>query len=69
MKEVDSGEPVLAPPKRPRRETSCSQSHAEVNHAARCFAPMPTTTCAQQLHISTPARLESIRTGEIMHSM
>ena len=33
MKEVDIGEPDLAPHKRPRRETSCSQAHAEVEHA------------------------------------
>ena len=31
-KEVEIGEPDLAPQKRPRRETSCSQAHAEVEH-------------------------------------
>ena len=30
--------------------------------------PMPSKRYDQQQHISTPARLESIRTGEIMHT-
>ena len=36
MKEVEIGEPVLAPPRPPHRESSCSQSEPNENHAARC---------------------------------
>ena len=40
MKEVEIGEPDLAPHKRPLRETSCNQAHAEVEHATKeCVVP------------------------------
>ena len=38
MKEVEIGEPVLAPHRPPHRKTSCSQSSPNANHAARCSA-------------------------------
>ena len=65
MKEVDSGEPVLAPPKQPRRETSCGQSHAEVNHAARCFAPNAhDDLCPAAAHLHACDVRHVIRAGE-----
>jgi hypothetical protein len=69
VKEVEIGEPVLAPHMRPRRETSCSQSHAEVKHAARCFAAHAHDDLCPAAATSHSCEAGGDRTGVILTCM